>query len=302
VPWVLFGIVPVCLLAMALNPIVLSLAGIGVLLVMASSLNAHHPFDVRRDFFGVAKITDHKELDGQVWRRFFHGSTIHGLQRREPKVDTEAVSYYGPLRDIMKVLNPNDVGIVGLGAGIMLCIQAPERKFTVYEISPLVKEMAEKWFTFIKDCGKPEWHIGDGRLALNRDGNKQYDMLILDAFSSDSVPTHLLTKEAISLYRSRIRPNGVIVFNISNRYYALRDPLSALSQNQGLKNLSITDPYEEPRVGRMPSEWVVLLPPEADDSKLQELGWTPLKSSQSSAWSDDFANVLPSLKVLQNVK
>lgn len=199
-----------------------AVTGLLIVIMGASSFNIHKPLDVQRDFFGVIKIAQTKFEDGQVWRQFIHGSTVHGMQKIAPERDTKAVSYYAPLRDVMGVVQPKQVGIIGLGAGIMLCMTAPDRHFTVYEIAPLVQRMAEKWFTYIEECGQPTWRIGDGRIELQQDKDKRYDMFIIDAFSSDFIPAHLLTKEALQLYLDRLADGGLIMMHVTNRYYNLR--------------------------------------------------------------------------------
>ncbi len=286
----------------ALSPMSLMGAALVVIALGTMPFNIYRPLDIKRDFFGVVKINDVTNDRGHVWRYFFHGTTAHGMQHIAPELNTEVASYYMPLRSIIAYYKPQNVGVIGLGAGIMLCMKAPGRQFTVYEISPLVIQMAKKWFTFVKDCGEPEWRVGDGRIELNQDKEKQFDLLFIDAFSSDSIPTHLITSEAIDLYLKRLSKNGLIAIHVTNRYYDLIGPLAALARNNSLKGLAFIDKVEDLHIGRIPSKWVILLPAEADETPLVALGWKALDVQGTSLWTDDFANLLSSLKIWQGVK
>jgi hypothetical protein len=274
-----------------------AVTGLLAVVLGASTLNIHKPLDVQRDFFGVIKIAQTKFEDGQVWRQFVHGSTVHGMQRIAPARDTSAVSYYAPLRDVIGVVQPKQVGIIGLGAGIMLCMTGPERQFTVYEIAPLVQTMAEKWFTYIEECGQPEWRIGDGRIELQQDKDKRYDMFIIDAFSSDSIPAHLLTKEALQLYLDRVADGGMIMMHVTNRYYNLRGPLATLTRDLGVQALTYVDSVTDLSVGHIASKWVLLARPGVDVSGMVAKGWTPLEDEGFALWTDDYANVMAALKL-----
>lgn len=226
-----------------------------------------------------------------------HGSTLHGAQLVKPEINTMVTSYYVPLVSVMQVYNPKNVGVVGLGAGVLLCAVAPERKYTMYEISPLVKDIAAKWFTFIRDCGEPDWRIGDGRLELLQDRDKKFDMLILDAFSSDSIPTHLLSREALALYRQRVSDDAIILFNVSNRYYDVRPPLATLAADSGMQAWTLTDYEGNERIGRKQSQWVLMAPSGKDMEVLRAQKWEPLVANGFPLWSDDFTNQLLALRM-----
>lgn len=283
----------------ACAPRLFAVIGTATMLLAISPLNDFSPLDVKRDFFGVIKIVDARETDGSVWRRFMHGSTLHGKQRVRPAVDTNVASYYTPLRIIFDTYQPKNVGILGLGAGVMLCLKAPGRHFTVYEIGPLVREAANQWFTFIRECGEPEWRIGDGRLELQREPDRRYDLLVMDAFSSDSIPMHLVTREAVKLYFDRLTPQGILVFNISNRYYDLRRPLAALAHGAQVQAWTITDTITDYKTGRLASMWVVMASGTVDMQPLADAGWRRLTDDGQPVWRDDFANILSTLFIVQ---
>ncbi|MEJ0062873.1 MAG: fused MFS/spermidine synthase [Alphaproteobacteria bacterium] len=296
------GLVVLAGIAMAaLFPHLLAVTGIVLMALIVSPLNIRQPVDIQRDFFGVMKIVD-SPWEGQVWRRFMHGSTIHGMQMIKPTVETSVVSYYAPLRNVFEVQKPRDVAVLGLGAGIILCLQAPDRHFTVYEIDPLVREMAMKWFTFIKECGEPRWRIGDGRLELQRDTEARYDMIIADAFSSDSIPVHLLTREALELYLRRLNSGGLLTLHISNRYYDLIGPISALAHDLNSQAWLFTDRRVDFKLGKLASQWVIIAPPGSDAGALQTYGWQPLTEHSFPIWRDDYANLLRTMRILQNVE
>ncbi len=293
----LIMLIGICLVALVPR----LLAAVGVVTVVLTILpwNVAYSLDTRRSFFGVIKVIDPPEENGQVWRHFMHGSTVHGAQLIKPTVDTRVTSYYVPLLDVLRLYNPHDVGVVGLGAGILLCATAPERRFTMYEIDPLVKDVAEEWFTFIKDCGQPDWRIGDGRLELLRDKDKRFDMLIVDAFSADSIPIHLLTREALGLYHQRVTDDAIILFNVSNRYYDVRPPLATLARDAGRQAWTLTDYEWNESTGKRPSQWVLLAPLGKDMEPLRQFRWRPLLDSGFPLWRDDFTNELLALRFFQ---
>ncbi len=164
---------------------------------------------------------------------FQHGTTWHGLQIFEPRSRRlDKFSYYheeGSYGDIFRGLHatrsqPMNLGIIGLGAGTLACYGRPTDAMTYYEIDPEVEVIARNpaLFTYLKDCPlKPDVVIGDARLTIRNTPDGKYDLLTVDAFSSDAIPVHLLTQEALDLYLKKIKPDGLIAFHISNRYLDL---------------------------------------------------------------------------------
>jgi hypothetical protein len=291
-------IIPIALAGLTFLPSSLAITGVCLMVLMTTDININHPQDAQRDFYGVMRVVDQRGVDGQVWRKFMHGSTEHGIQKITPTPEINIVSYYRPVQKVLEAVPVQEVGLVGLGAGISLCVKAPDRHFTVYEIAPLVKDMAEKWFSYIQECGEPTWRIGDARIELEHDRNRRYDLLVVDAFTSDAIPTHLITREALNLYRQRLTPQGKIMFHISNRFYDLRKPLAAMAHDAHMQSIAMLDVSVDVSKGYLASQWVMLA---EDNVKLEPyyaIGWKPLRTESISVWSDDFANVMATLKIL----
>lgn len=253
-----------------------------------------------RNFFGVIKVTEDK-LNGERIRILRHGTTLHGFQVMTPEPQTKPVSYYtvdGPADDLFNVVNPRRAGVIGLGTGILTCYAAKGRSFDYYEIDPAVVDTAQKWFTFLKDCEvETKFHVGDGRLELEKNASAKYDLLILDAFSSDAIPLHLLTVEAFALYRDRMAPNGIIGVHISNRFLDLKQPIAATAEHLGFQVLQRL--YIAPRDSfGQTTEWLALAPQGADTAALEKRGWKKISAKPDyRLWTDDFSNMLSALRL-----
>ncbi|HEY0866534.1 MAG TPA: fused MFS/spermidine synthase [Fimbriimonas sp.] len=250
-----------------------------------------------RSFFGIHRITTPD-------RRFYnlvHGNTIHGMQDREnPGVP---LTYYHPTGPIGQLIGAYDrlhnVALVGLGVGSIAAYGRPGLKMTYFEIDPEVERIARdpEYFTFLRDSpSKPSVVIGDARLTLSRSPDR-YDLIVLDAFSSDAIPVHLLTREAMQMYLQRLNPGGLIAFHISNRYLSLEDTLAATGASLGLSNLFQLDPAlpDEQMAGKSASSWIVFGRTKADVKTLAGTNgaWGPQEPGpEVKVWTDDFSNVL----------
>jgi SAM-dependent methyltransferase len=228
---VAFSMTPRLLVPMTL------VAMVTALLVLTATPGASELF-VGRSFFGVSKVVN---VDSQ--HRLYSGSTLHGVQFTDTR-SADATSYYvpgSPLSDLIAELrtrtNGLSIGVMGLGAGVVASFSESNDRLTYFEIDPLVVQLASDptYFSYLK--GSPA-HVdvimGDGRLSLAEQPAETFDLLVLDAFSSDSVPPHLLTAEAMSEYVRVLRPGGVLAFNLSNRYYDLAPAVSATAHSLGL--------------------------------------------------------------------
>lgn len=268
-----------------------------------ASANAGNMLMQDRSFFGtyrVLRITDN--------HLFQHGTTNHGGQSLDPTRRTEPLTYYyrgGPVSDLFATIATRPerrVAVVGLGVGTLACYGTTRERWTFYEIDPLVADIAAtpRWFTYMRDCPpQKEVVLGDARLKLESAQHAEYDFILLDAFSSDAVPTHLMTREALALYLTKLRPGGVVVFHISNRYLDLRPVLTALATDARLAG-AIGEKVPD-RLGREllydGSRWIVLA---QDPSVLAPLlnvtGWQVLGSSPASRlWTDDYTDVLSAI-------
>ncbi|MBM3832062.1 MAG: spermidine synthase [Verrucomicrobia bacterium] len=259
-----------------------------------------------RNFFGISRVT----LDETgAFHRLVHGNTTHGRQFIDPARQCEPLAYYhpnGPLGKIMSGFKATNgtprIGVIGLGAGAMICYAATNQAWTFYEIDPLVIRVAQdnRLFTYLDRCAKvkPRIILGDARLRLREAPGQHYSLLVLDAFSSDSIPVHLLTEQAFNLYLAKLADGGMLAMHISNRYLDLAPVIGNLAKNAGLIALVWDDLTEDKPNGKEPSQWVVLarqakdLGPLAHDPRWQH----NVSPAKAAVWTDDFSNILSVFK------
>jgi hypothetical protein len=263
-----------------------------------------------RSFFGVYRITASE--DG-AYRLLRHGTTVHGAQALDPRATDQPLTYYhrqGPLGQIFAALDGRlreaRIGAVGLGAGAVACYGRSGQRLTFFEIDPLVAELAADpaYFTLLASCGeiRPGLVLGDARLTLAREPDGAFDLLILDAFSSDSIPLHLLTREAMQLYLRKLAAGGVIAFHISNRYLDLAPVLSAVLRDLGGAGRISAPPDPAGKAARLrrmhyDATWVAIARDEADLGALAMApAWRPVPEPSDGPWTDDFSNILDALR------
>ncbi|MGE5337959.1 MAG: spermidine synthase [Gemmatimonadota bacterium] len=202
-----------------------------------------------RDFYGVVRTRD-REVDGVRYRAMFHGGIIHGGQLLGDQFRNTPSDYFGPgsgYGRLFAALNalrpgPRKVGIIGLGAGVVAAYGRAGDEITFYEISQTVIDVERREFTFLRDTpARTNVVLGDGRLSLEREPPRGYDVLGIDAFSGDSIPMHLLTREAMALYARHLAPNGVIVFQATNRYIDMMPVVKRLASELGMEAVLISD-------------------------------------------------------------
>ena len=261
-----------------------------------------------RNFFGVLRVLSDRDRD---LHSLLHGSTIHGRQNATPDRRCEALSYYhreGPLGRIfaqfqsVRTTTTANVAIIGLGTGATISYARPSEKWTFYEINPAVVSIAtsSRYFRYLSDCAAApvEMVLGDARLKLRNAPDQSYDLLVLDAFSSDAIPVHLMTSQALDLYLSKLAPDGLLVFHISNRNLDLTGVVADLAKTRQLSGLSMLDLTPTQPNGKDPSHWVVLARNSASFGALaNDKDATPLVSSGTEdVWTDDFSNILSVFK------
>ena len=199
-----------------------------------------------RDFYGVVRTRD-SDVGGEPFRNLIHGAIAHGGQLLREDLRMAPSSYFGPTSGYGRVFaslppGPRKVGVLGLGAGALAAYAKPGDDWVFYEISPAVVQAALQEFTFLpKFPGRHEVVVGDGRLALEREAPRQYDVLAMDAFAGDSIPTHLITREAMAAYLKHLKPDGVLVFQATNRFVNLMPVLHNLAQAFGMQAVLISD-------------------------------------------------------------
>jgi hypothetical protein len=290
------GLIGVLFAACMKHPLRLA-AGLALVVLGVSSLiHRSDLLHAERTFFGVLRVT----ADAAEGRhRLFHGSTLHGEQSLDPARRREPLTYYhptGPIGQTVSALSDRlqRVAVVGLGAGSLAAYATPGQRWTFYEIDPAVERIARApgFFTYLEDCGdRCDVVLGDARLSLGR-GPTTYDLIILDAFSSDAVPAHLITREALALYLSRLSQEGVIAFHLSNRYLDLRPMIGALvTERRLLARVQLHS--ATPASGATSSIWVIAartvdaLGPLATD-----LRWDHLAAGSVRVWTDDYSDIL----------
>ncbi len=272
-----------------------------------------------RSFFGVHRVV---EQYGGEWHTLLHGTTTHGVQLF---IDEQSrlmpTSYYhprGPVGQLYDALADDprltSVAVIGLGAGSMAAYAQPHDRYTFYEIDKAVVGIAtgrstpQPYFTFLKDArGDVKVVLADGRLGIaSRARDGEYGLIVLDAFSSDAIPVHLLTREAFGLYFTKLVPDGLLAVHVSNRYFALAPPITRVAEDLGLVALwkrepapAATDAVAQ-RQGKSASEWMVIgrtLESVAPLLKDRAGGWHRLETrGEAPLWTDDFSNVLEVLR------
>ena len=282
--------------------------GIAVILV-ATALTATQSSIVTRErsFFGVYTV---KRTDTGNVNLFVHGRTVHGAQHTDPARWREPLAYYhrdGPLGQVFAALDGvktlERVGAIGLGTGAAACYRRPGQSWTFYEIDPAVERLARdtRYFHYMSECaGDADVVYGDARLSLLTTPDGRYDLMILDAFSSDAIPMHLITREALALYLRKLADGGIIVFHISNRNLDLSGVMANLVDDAGLVGrLQRSDEptAEQRKVYKMASIWVAIARKPADLAVLDgDARWVPLEPHPGAGlWTDDYSNILRSL-------
>ncbi len=275
---------------------------LGVALASAPDLQELHR---ERSFFGVYRVT---AAEGGDLHRLVHGTTTHGAQDLSPGRERIPASYYHPGSPIGQVLSAIPASmtaraaIIGLGTGSIACYSEPGERWTFYEIDPTIERIARdpRWFTYLRVCpGEFDVVLGDARLRLTRAADRRYGLIVADAFSSDAVPVHLITREALELYRSKLREQGIVAFNVSNSYLALEPVLGNLAHDARMACVA----QEDRRSARdgLPetegSDWVVMSRHTRDlRAVAPHPRWHDCRRSPGAAsWTDDYSNLLGAL-------
>lgn len=262
----------------------------------------------QRSFYGVMEVRRLPDEDGFGYHEFVHGTTLHGKQSLDPDREMMPLKWFhpsGPIAQLFQALNNeprmDHVAIIGLGTGTIAAFGRPGQDMTYYEIDPTVLDVARdpRYFTFVKNSkARIEFVLGDGRLKLKDAPDGHYGLLVVDAFSSDAIPVHLMTKEALQLYLSKLRPDGVMLFHISNRYVNLSPVLANLADNLNLAVLEqsddvMVDDNGVPIRDKAVSHWVALARKREQLGALaQDPRWTPVNvAPEVGVWTDDFSNL-----------
>jgi hypothetical protein len=253
-----------------------------------------------RNFYGILRVMERKDANGP-YRELQHGRTRHGMEYLESSKRDWPTSYYGPHSGIAMALNALDqpkrrIAVVGLGTGTLAAWGRAGDTFRFYEINPDVEPIARSWFWFLRDSGaRTEVVLGDARVQLGRElaaGQSQdFDLIAVDAFSSDSIPMHLLTAECADIYRRRLTPEGVLALHISNRVLNLDPVARGMALYLGWRAVQIFS-AEDPATGESSARWVLMTP---NARFLERAGLWRRSSGWSNrapiTWTDDFASL-----------
>jgi SAM-dependent methyltransferase len=260
---------------------------------------------VARNFYGELRVEDQgSDDDIDANRKLLHGRINHGIQMRDALYRRTPVAYFCESSGIGHVMHVRPagtnwrVGILGLGAGALAAYGKPGDTFRIYEINPLVLRLAQSEFTYLKDTpAKIEIALGDGRLTLEREPAAQFDLLVMDAFSGDSVPVHLITREAFQTYFRHLKPGGMLALNISNRYLDLA-PVMERAAAAFHKRALVFDytPGDEDDFLCNASSWALLLDRNAALPESLKSGRVLQPRPEFRMWTDDFSNMFSILK------
>lgn len=261
-----------------------------------------------RNFFGVERVFEQPK---ENMRYILHNTTVHGLQLIQTD-RLEPVSYYYALRgvfDHVTAAHQSPVAVIGLGAGIVQCYALPGQRFDYYEINPLVVQLAEdkRYFRYLSDCpGEHRTLLGDGRIRMQEVADGSYGVIILDAFSSDAIPAHLLTKQALALYLNKLTAHGVLMIHTTNRHIELWPLLATQAEDAGVVAYGkqfLPKDYDPTNKAINETYWVAIARRDADLAPLlqREDGWKPLVTDPGARpWTDDYITMLPYFKMFRH--
>jgi len=283
---------------------------LGISAVMLASIHYTGDTDrtlhVVRNFFGTSRVTT--DSRGRI-NSLYSGNTVHGKQFVDQARACEPLSYHhenGPLGQVMAVFNAAPanprVAVIGLGVGAMVSYSKPAQEWTFYEINPDVISLARnsQYFTYLQNCANGSLTVieGDARLNLQRAQDGHYGLIVLDAFSSDAIPVHLVTQQALDLYLLKLAEGGIMAFHISNRSLNLKPILADLAESRKLLCIGFDDLKPSSLEGKDPSQWVVMARSSPEISNLSiNSQWKQLnRQTGGRVWTDDFSNILRAIR------
>ena len=267
--------------------------------------------DVRvatRSFYGVLRVKEYgRPGEESHMRRLVHGAIMHGEQYLDDKYRTQLTTYYHEDSGIGAAIRslpedrPAKVGVIGLGTGTIAAYGRKGDTYRFYDIDARVMEIARTQFTYLGDsAAKIELALGDARLTLEREPPQNFDVLAVDAFSSDAIPVHLITREALGTYLRHMKPDGIVAFHVSNRFLDLIPVVARLAREQGAHAVLVRDdPDEEEDHRRSRSDWVLV---SRDPAALQREAMVEREATEAEdrpewrTWTDDYSNLIQILK------
>ena len=300
-------------------PLLAGVLGLAAFLMIESRLKLEDTVEMSRNFYGVLRVFERNKHDPANHAfEFRHGTTVHGLQYTDSARATLPTTYYNEQSGVGLALSHfsrqsnRRIGNVGLGVGTIAAYGRKGDFIRFYEINPEVKRLAETRFTYLKQCqAKVDVVLGDARLSLENEPSQQFDILVLDAFSGDSVPVHLLTEQAFVIYLRHLKPDGVIVMHLTNRYLELLTVARSLAAHFNLGYAHIVrssgDGLWSYNLSRwvLDSRWVLLsrnrafLESEPIASLTRNIQTDPM---ETPLWTDDYVSLFPILSSMVRVE
>ena len=265
--------------------------------------------DVRvatRSFYGVLRVKEYSAGSDSHLRRLVHGTIMHGEQYMDASRRTMLTTYYGEPSGIGAAIHsrqpgPVRVGVIGLGTGTIAAYGRAGDVYRFYDIDARVMQLAKSEFTYLADsAAKIELELGDARLTLEREAPQHYDVLAVDAFSSDAIPVHLITREALGVYLRHVKQDGIVAFHVSNRFLELIPVVARVAKENGAYSVLVSDdPEDEDGDGRSRSDWVLV----SRDSEalareaIEDAGASGIEDRPGwRTWTDDYSNLIQILK------
>ncbi|PQO32111.1 hypothetical protein DTL21_17910 [Bremerella cremea] len=280
---------------------------LGLLATLSGQLRSFHSsyLESQRNFYGVLSIGEVANAANEPILAMYHGQIMHGFQYQQPDKRQTPTSYYAANTGIGLTMSRLDrpegrrIGVVGLGAGTLAAYGEKGDTFRFYEINDDVLEMAQQHFTFLQDTpADVELELGDARLSLERESEQKFDVLVLDAFSGDAIPTHLLTREAFAIYMRHLAEGGVLAIHVSNKHLDLRPVVLGTCQEFDLETLYITTAPDS-ATQQTGSQWIITSQNQqflSDDTLQSAATNLGPKMVYAKPWTDNFSNLLEVLK------
>ena len=257
-----------------------------------------------RNFYGSLRVRQTLSYPGATVRTLTNGTIQHGTQIFSPELRNVPTTYYAEDSGVGLALRfccagrPRNIGVVGLGVGTIAAYGKPGDRIRFYELNPAVTPIAEHFFTYLRDSAAQVSVVeGDARASLAREAPQNFDVLVIDAFSGDAIPLHLLTTQAVALYRRQLAPDGILAFHVSNQHVDLEPEITLLAKAAGMKAMRVTS-YPNEQRGEFSATWMLLtdnaeffqLPGVADKAR------EPSENPRVHLWTDDYSSLLPVLR------
>jgi SAM-dependent methyltransferase len=258
-----------------------------------------------RNFYGTLRVREtHLPPQADTDRQLLNGTIEHGAEWFAPQFRGQPLTYYAPDSGLGFAMRlccgtaPKRVGVIGLGTGTVAAYGNAGDVIRFYEINPLVERLARQWFTFLHDSpAQTDVVLGDARLSLAAEAPQGFNVIVIDAFSGDAIPVHLLTREALALYRRHLKPDGLVVFHVSNQYIDLEPVIAEIAADAGLHAVSVHSHGDEQN-GLYFADWIVVTANQGflGEPEVFNNGFPTHRRKDLRLWTDNYSSVFPLLK------